>query len=208
MPVIPQYTLTYFDLMGKAEVTRMLFNYAGVKFTDKRVKFEDWPALKEKQPFGQLPVLEVDGKILFQSRAIEKFLARQFGLIGDDDFEAAQVDQYILSVDDVMNNFRPAFFEKDPTKKAELLKKIFEEHGIPALKRFEGFLKKNGSGYFVGKKITLADFAMFQSLLYFKKLVSESVLDNFPELEKFYNRVSKDEHLKPYLQTRDEKLSP
>ncbi|CEF69523.1 Hematopoietic prostaglandin D synthase [Strongyloides ratti] len=208
MPVIPQYTLHYFDLMGKAEVTRMLFNYAGVKFTDNRIKFEDWPALKEKQPFGQLPVLEVDGKVLFQSRAIEKFLARQFGLIGNDDFEAAQVDQYILTIDDVMINFRPAFMEKDEAKKAELMKKAFQEHGVPALKRFEGFLAKNGTGYFVGNGVTLADFALYQFLFYIKKMSSESALDNYPELKKFVQKMYGNEKLKPYLETRSEKLLP
>uniref|UniRef100_A0A0K0DY27 Glutathione transferase n=1 Tax=Strongyloides stercoralis TaxID=6248 RepID=A0A0K0DY27_STRER len=208
MPVIPQYTLTYFDLMGKGEVSRMLFNYAGVKFTDNRIQFENWPALKEKQPFGQLPVLEVDGKILFQSRAIEKFLARQFGLIGDDDFEAAQVDQYILTVDDVLVNFKPIVLEKDLEKKAEILKKLFPEHIVPALRRFEGFLVKNGTGYFVGKNITLADLALFQFLLYVRKITSDSVLDNYPELKKFSHRISENEKLKPYLETRSEKMLP
>lgn len=39
---------------------------------DKRVDFEEWQKLKQEgwAPFGQLPVLEVDGKYLAQSAAI------------------------------------------------------------------------------------------------------------------------------------------
>uniref|UniRef100_A0A0N4ZE22 glutathione transferase n=1 Tax=Parastrongyloides trichosuri TaxID=131310 RepID=A0A0N4ZE22_PARTI len=206
MPVIPQYTLTYFDLMGKGEVIRMLFNYAGVKFTDKRISRAEWPAIKEKQPFGQLPVLEFDGKVLFQSRAIEKYLAKQFGLLGDDDFEAAQIDQYILSLDDVGNNLKPLWGVTDEAKKEELKKQISNDHVIPALKRFEGFLHKNGNKFFVGNKLSLADLAIFHLLFYITKLFGDSILDSFKDLKSFMGRISEEEKLKPYLQTRSQKI--
>ena len=41
-----KYKLTYFDIRGRAEMTRMAFAAADVKFEDCRVKFEDWPAMK------------------------------------------------------------------------------------------------------------------------------------------------------------------
>lgn len=46
------YKLTYFDINARGEPARLIFTAAGVKFTDNRVKFEDWPALKQsKLPF-------------------------------------------------------------------------------------------------------------------------------------------------------------
>jgi len=40
------YTLTYFDIRGRAETSRILFAIAGVKFTDRRISYTEWPALK------------------------------------------------------------------------------------------------------------------------------------------------------------------
>ena len=41
-----KYKLTYFDIRGRAEMTRLLFAAAGASYEDVRVKKEDWPTLK------------------------------------------------------------------------------------------------------------------------------------------------------------------
>lgn len=40
------YSLSYFDVRGRAEPSRMLFALAEVKYTDKRVSHLDWPQFK------------------------------------------------------------------------------------------------------------------------------------------------------------------
>lgn len=54
-------------------------------------------------PFGQCPALEVDGKMLAQSNTIARYLARQHGLAGKSDWEQAQADMYVDSLEDVLN---------------------------------------------------------------------------------------------------------
>lgn len=52
-------------------------------------------------PFGQCPILEVDGKVLAQSYTIARYLAQQHGLGGQDDWERAQADMYADCVNDL-----------------------------------------------------------------------------------------------------------
>lgn len=42
----PVHKLTYFDVSALGEVTRFLFRYGGIEFTDERISSEQWPALK------------------------------------------------------------------------------------------------------------------------------------------------------------------
>lgn len=53
-------------------------------------------------PFGQMPVLDVDGKIYAQSTAISRYLAKQVGLIGKDDLENLAIDIAV----DTFHDFR------------------------------------------------------------------------------------------------------
>jgi hypothetical protein len=54
-------------------------------------------------PFGQVPILEVDGQVLAQSNAIARYLARKHGLAGKDEWEQAQADMYADNINDLLN---------------------------------------------------------------------------------------------------------
>ena len=54
--------LIYFDApVSRGEECRLALHLAGVDFDDVRIKVADWPALKERTPYGGLPVLELPG---------------------------------------------------------------------------------------------------------------------------------------------------
>lgn len=98
----PAYKFTYFDIKALAEVTRLLFSYGGIEFEDNRIQRENWPALKPSMPFGQMPILEHNGKVVNQSIAIARYVAKQVKLVGNNDWEDLEID----SIVDTINDFR------------------------------------------------------------------------------------------------------
>ena len=50
---------------------------------------------------GQLPVLEVDGELICQSRAINRYLATEFNLYGENNSDRALIDQVCESCADI-----------------------------------------------------------------------------------------------------------
>jgi glutathione S-transferase len=52
-------------------------------------------------PFGMLPILEIDGKPVGQSNAIARYLAKQYGLAGRDEWESLQCDMLVDTLTDL-----------------------------------------------------------------------------------------------------------
>ena len=119
--------LTHYNARGRAETIRLVLAYAGQQYEDKRIApgrnrcvetniiyqvltiTEDMPSLKPSLPFGQLPVLEVDGVTIGQSMAIARYLANEHGLAGSSNMVKAQVDEVV----DVMNDLQDAMVRLD-----------------------------------------------------------------------------------------------
>uniref|UniRef100_A0A914VAT3 glutathione transferase n=1 Tax=Plectus sambesii TaxID=2011161 RepID=A0A914VAT3_9BILA len=186
---MPQYKLTYFNIMGRGEPIRLIFAQGGIDYEDNRVTGDAWTAFKPSTPFGQLPVLEVDGKMLAQSGAICTYLAKQSGLNGKDDWEAAKIQELNGGVEDLLAGFRPWFTEKDETKKKEILEKLTNEKIIPFLDRYEKFLADNGTGFFVGNDVTQADLNLFHWLGFLAHGICPEPFKKYAELNKFLAKI-------------------
>ena len=72
--MVPRLQLVYFPVRAKAEMIRMALAYGNVpyvfKFPKEYFQTQDWKEAKPLAPFGQLPVLDVDGKVLAQSGSL------------------------------------------------------------------------------------------------------------------------------------------
>merc|ERR1711936_1280319 len=79
--------LTYFNGLGRAEISRLILTYAGVQFEDDRITGEQLAEMKSSLAYGQLPKLEYKGTTLYQSVTIARFLAKEFGIGGNANLE-------------------------------------------------------------------------------------------------------------------------
>jgi len=201
--MVHQYKLVYFNGRGRAEPSRLIFEYAGVKYTDHRIEGADWPGLKSKTPFGQLPILDIDnGKvILSQSKAIARYLGNEFNLVPKDHIQAAKGDMLVDGYDDVQKHFVPWFQEKDPAKKKELWQKLETEQIAPFLKLYEKFLVDNGTGYFVSNSVTWADLYIFETL-HRTRDMSPHMFEGHAKLTEFINKIEKEPKIHAWLEKR------
>merc|ERR1712018_48865 len=97
--------LHYFDMpFWRAEVSRLALHLGKIEFEDKKIK--DFKEFKESgiAPFGQVPILEVDGKVIAQTGAIARYCGKVSGFYPkDDDFAAAKIDEIIDTATDITN---------------------------------------------------------------------------------------------------------
>merc|ERR1712049_37386 len=148
--------LTYFNGRGRAEVSRLMLAHKGVEYEDCRLTGEQWGELKPKTPFGGLPLLQYNGLELAQSITIARFLARELNLSGKTRMEEAQVDMVVDCIVDLFGALLKAVFEKDETKKAELMEKMQKETVPTAMSNLEAILTKHGEAAFGSNKQLLA----------------------------------------------------
>ena len=142
-------------MRGRAEVSRLMLAHKGVDYEDCRITGEQWKELKPKTPFGGMPLLQYNGLELAQSMTIARFLARELNLAGKTRCEEAQVDMVVDCIVDLRGALVKAVFEKDETKKAELMDKMLKETVTPAMANLEAILAKNGGKYMVGNDVSL-----------------------------------------------------
>jgi len=180
-----KYTLTYFNVRGMAEPIRYMFKYSEVDFEDKRLDFEKgWGDVKDDYPYKRLPMLSWGDKQLSQSLAIMRFVGKELGLNGADDFENAKCDEYADVMKDILTMMEPLWHDSDTEAKEKQKKKIFTETFPSLLPKVEADLKANGGKFLIGKKYTWVDFLMAHYIESFQlSLDSGKFLEDFPTIK-------------------------
>ncbi|KAK0429496.1 hypothetical protein QR680_011407 [Steinernema hermaphroditum] len=197
------YKLHYFEgIGGRAELIRFLLAYGEIPYEEVLIPMQEWPNHKANYPNGQVPVLEVDGKVLTQSLAIARYFAKKLDLTGRDDWEAAQADAFIGIIEDTIIVL----------KNKDLLMKMVMGNGnasaaeitealTPFLERLEKHLQGTNGLNLVGNKLTWADFGVAD---WFKRysISVPALFDSFPATKKFVDNVHELPKIKEYVAKR------
>jgi len=200
----PKYTFTYFNVRGLGEPIRYMFKYVGEEFEDKRVDLEKgWGDVKKDYPYQTLPLLTWGDKQLYQSFAIMRFLAKQFGLNGGDEFEDAKIDEYADVMKDILCVMEHLWIATTDEEKEKHKKKILTETFPSLLTKVEADLKANGGKFLVGKKYSWVDFLMAQYVEAFElSLESRKFLDDFPTIKSHQEAVFNIPQIKKWIEER------
>jgi len=171
----------------------------------------EWQAVKPKTPFGHLPMLEVRDEAdklvltLAQSQTIARYLARQFGLAGQNAQEQSLAEMYCDQLHDMGYAFIQDFFNvhqaSDAVRQSKL-DKYFTETVPTEFARFEAQLERNNTGFLVGQGMTWADLQLFRylDLLLDKR---DSILALFPRIKQLVeDKIEKSSRLTEYLANR------
>jgi len=198
-----KYKLIYFNARGRGELIRLIFNVAGVPFEDARYNLDpatfkrpEFDADKDKFTFKKIPVLEIDGKQLPQSHAIERFLSKRFGLMGSTDLEAAHIDAVCEQFIDIKDLYRA-------DKTANETKAFFADKLPAQFKMLEAVVKANGGEWFVGDKLSVADIAWFNLLGHWDDQASvNAALQDCPRLRGLKLKVEQHEAIAHWVSIR------
>ena len=189
--------LTYFDVRGRAEVIRLILEETATPYQERRVQVHEWPALKPTLPFEQLPSYQEDDLFIVQSHAIYRYLARKHGLCGATEAERIRCDVIEEAFVDAQNNLGTFYWSPQFASQRD----EYERTALPKLLRGLQTLLvgcRNGSAYWLGDQLSLADFVAWHFLDYVRPF-SQRTIERFPALHGFKQRIEARPRIAQYL---------
>jgi len=225
------YELVYFDIRGLAETARVMFTVAKQEFTDTRYSFAfgtpgdfstiirpEFDAAKAAGTLdasgGKVPYLEVDGKKIGQSKAIERYLAKQLGLNGSSDIEGAQIESVSEFIADFKNAYQKVRGIEDADKKKAGMEKWFGEDLPANMKLLETAVSGMGGQpgpWLIGSKVSYADISLYQFIAaphgFFDDAEgAKASFQDCPKIKAAMEAVGSMEHLQEYFKNRKETM--
>ncbi|XP_062981132.1 glutathione S-transferase-like [Elgaria multicarinata webbii] len=201
--------LYYFNGRGRMESIRWLLAAAGVEFDEEfletREQFEN--LLKDGSLlFQQVPMVEIDGMRLVQTRAILNYVAAKHNLYGKDLKERALIDMYVEGTTDLMGIIR-VHHKLPPEQKEKNLSLIIERATERYFPVYEKVLKDNGERFLLGSLMTWADVQLIETILMAEEKES-TILSLFPLLQAFKTRMCEVPTIKKFLQPGSQRKPP
>ncbi|NWU94982.1 GSTA1 transferase, partial [Upupa epops] len=201
--------LHYFNGRGRMESIRWLLAAAGVEFEECFLETKDNLTKLQSDGsllFQQVPMVEIDGMKMVQTRAILNYIAAKHNLYGKDMKERALIDMYVEAITDLnellmMHVFQPA------DKKEQHLTNIVDKATNRYFPVFEKVLKDHGQDFLVGNRLSRADVQLLESILMAEECKPD-ILAKFPLLQSFKARISNIPTIKKFLQPGSQRKPP
>jgi len=213
-----ELTLIYFNAKGLAETSRILLALAQVDYNDKRYPLEIIDPVKHiyvrdefdsdkkagmfDRSMGRLPILRITENFVTteipQSKAIERFISKRYGLMGSNLLEEAKIDAVCECIRDIKDRYQKVRSGTDEEKATYFSQTIHNE--------FTDLAKvlDDSSRYAVGHKLSLADVSIYclVTQFYDNKEAVKNVAANISKIRDIVIRVATRPEIRVYLQDR------
>ena len=213
--------LTYFNIRGLAETSRILLAITEIPYEDFRYPLNiiDLKSFNmEKKEFdddkknnkllnslNKAPFLEVDNVIIPQSKAIERYIATLGNMMGDSPIEYARID----SICECIRDFKDVYQRvRKSENKEEEMTKWFTETLPERLGLLENIIGKENNLFSVGNRLSLADVVIFAFITQFfdDKTRAMDATNNTTNVRNIVNNVAGNEKVINWLNNRPDTL--
>uniref|UniRef100_A0A8C3RNR9 glutathione transferase n=1 Tax=Chelydra serpentina TaxID=8475 RepID=A0A8C3RNR9_CHESE len=201
--------LTYFNGRGRMESVRWLLAAAGVEFEEEFLETsEQYQKLIKDGAllFQQVPMVDIDGMKMVQTRAILSYIAGKHNLYGKDLRERALIDMYVEGTTDLMGMIMFLPFQP-PEEKEKNFALIIERATTRYFPVYEKVLKDHGQQFLVGNQFSWADVHLLEAILMAEECKPD-ILSPFPQLQAFKGRISNIPTIKKFLQPGSQRKPP
>jgi glutathione S-transferase len=212
------YVLGYWDIRGLAAPIRMALVYGGLPWREELYSLErkpdgkwgsEWAARCRAMSdagecaFPNLPYLVLpDGRVVVQSNAILRYIAKKVNLMGASDVEELLIDEAIEQVADMRTEMvRMSYGSKEEfdAKRQEFSKLSLGYY----FSSFDRCLRQRGGEWMIGSGPTIADFVLVEALEVAQKM-SEPYIDfteQYQALSTLMQKVRSLKKLRPYFES-------
>ncbi|KAG8036718.1 hypothetical protein G9C98_004040 [Cotesia typhae] len=197
----PKFKLTYFPSKALAEPIRFIFSYAGVEFEDHRFERDNWLNIKPTMPYGQVPVLEIDEKKINQSVAICRYLAKQYDLAGEDDWQNLKIDATVETIHDIRAKIAAYHYEPHLEAKEARYEPLVTEILPFYLSQLDAQVKNNG-GFMIDGKLTWADLVFVALLDYLNYMAKFDITEKYENLTALKHKILDIPNIKSWIGKR------
>jgi glutathione S-transferase len=158
---MPQLKLSYFDMHGgRGEPARLAMAIGNIAFDDHRFAFPEFAEVRKTTPFGQVPVLHVDGVQVTQCDSINRYVGKLAGLYPTDPLQALYCDEVMYVVEEASVKMGPTFRMSGEEQKAARLALV--NGSMPVyLGWLQSQLVAHGGEFFADNRLTVADLKVF-----------------------------------------------
>nr|XP_060644395.1 glutathione S-transferase A2-like isoform X1 [Anolis sagrei ordinatus] len=203
--------LHYMNTRARMETIRWMLAAAGVEFEEPLIKSKaDLEKLRKDGLllFQQVPMVEIDGMKLVQTRAILNYIAAKYNLYGNDIKQRALIDMYSEGAWDLGEMIWMMPWKcTDPKEREKETTMIIEKATDRYFPVFEKVLKDHGQDFLVGNQLSRADIQLLETILATEELKAD-VLSKFPVLTAFKARISNIPNIKKFLQPGSQRRPP